>query len=118
MMLLKLRKEYLEDFLEENELVGQSPKKILLVYSRKRHNLAIPFYESYLTDRSYIEKIKKKWANLMDAIRKSKTVQQTISKLEEPLADETTTYTHLNDNNTVSLKPIFGVFSTPLEQDK
>ncbi len=44
MMLLKLRREYLEDFIEENELLGLSPKVILLAYSRKRHNLDIPFY--------------------------------------------------------------------------
>lgn len=54
-------------------MLGMSPKVILLAYSRKRHNLDIPFYESYLTQRGLVEKVKKKWANLMDSIRKSKT---------------------------------------------
>ena len=50
MMLFKLKKEYLEDYLLENELIGESPKVILLNYSRKRHNLNIPFYEVYLKE--------------------------------------------------------------------
>jgi hypothetical protein len=59
-------------------LLGLSPKVILLTYSRKRHNLTIPFYEQYLSERGYIEKIKKKWANLMDSIRKTKTLNQDV----------------------------------------